>query len=194
MAMKHGYVVPKKYRVEVDKAMRIIGPTARRKDVEEAVVFGRDLVERQKQVKNFHGKRQKVAAESLSAKIHNLKSALADPCLASSIRQDFPIDGVTLDEWRDRARQAADISGLDPPGLGPRRVAVMLAADLLEKYRLPITTTRKPNKSQFLRLSAVFSGHPEANLYRQCCEFKRSAFGTELYLIYGLNTEGPLSK
>ena len=48
----------------------------------------------------------------------------------------------------------------------------MLAADLLAKFELPITTTRKPTKSQFLRLSAVFYGNPEANLYWYCCRFK----------------------
>ena len=61
-----------------NKAMGIIGPSARRKIVEPAVEFGRKLVERQKQVGGgvaFTRKRQR-AAERLAAAIHNTEAAL----------------------------------------------------------------------------------------------------------------------
>jgi hypothetical protein len=195
-----------KIRADVDMAFRIIGPSARRNIVEEAVEFGRKLVELQRQVGGgvALARKKQRAAEHLAAAIRKTVAALNDPDLESSLREDFPVDATKalaiggfidfdrvvemgpqeiLQIYVELVEQSAVLQSLCPPGMGPAPVAVILAAELLEKFDLPITTTRKPTRSKFLRLAAVFYGDPEANLYKHCCEFKKPRNDGELSVI-----------
>jgi hypothetical protein len=203
-------VTDDKFRADVDKAMRIIGPSARRAIVEQAVEFGRELVERQRQVGGgvASARKRQRAAKRLVAAIHKTEAALRDPDLDSSLREDFPADAYkALSQARFADDDIASIrEGIEPqdvlkifredvedyvsrlpierPGIGPERAAVMLAAELLEKLALPITTTRTPTKSKFLLLAAVFYGDPGVNLYKYCCMYKKPTDGR----LFGLNT------
>jgi hypothetical protein len=161
-------------RVKVAHAMKIIGPTARKKQVERAIFFDTGFVNRLKNFKKsgrfgILTKGQKTAARHLEIALRRLKMALRDADLVMHLKLDIPIDEIDVENALAIAVVAAKTKLGKPRKLNEaKRYAVRAAARLLQVHNLPLTVTRN---GRFCHLAVVINGDPSANLYHYCCEF-----------------------
>jgi hypothetical protein len=157
----------------VTKAIAIIGPGARRAEVEKVVRFGSGFVKRTEEFKatGYYGdvltKPQKEAARKFAVALHQLETALKNPHLTWSLIYNFPMKEIDLARWLKRTRAAADTKLAPPrPSSAGKLVAVAAAAKLLRKYNVSLKVSRG---GKFCRLAALlYNGDEKTDLFRQC--------------------------
>jgi hypothetical protein len=170
----------------VARALRIIGPVARRADVERAL-RSRIFVQRLKDYKRsgiygIQTKQQKLAAKGFEVALRRLKAALKnlkDHGLHQSLLVNFPMDQEYIEIWRKRVADAAE-AVLPSRRLGgpssydaAKRFAATAAAQLLQKHNLPLTVGRR---SKFCRLAALFYSDEVADFRHICAAVKKDRF------------------
>jgi hypothetical protein len=166
--------------------MEIIGPAARRADVERALrqrIFMRRLeTDKESGRYGVQTKQQKLAARGFEVALRRLKSALQnlrDQGLHRSLLVNFPMDQEEIEIWRKRVDDEAKIKLPSRRLRGPssydaaKRFAAMAAAQLLQKHNLPLKVGRK---SKFCRLAALFYTDEAADLRHICAAVKSDRF------------------
>jgi hypothetical protein len=167
-------------------AMEIIGPAARRADIERAL-RERIFVRRLKTYKEsgYYGvrtKEQKDAVRGFEVALRKLKAALKnleDHGLHRSLLVNFPMDQKNIEIWRRRVDDAAGIKLPSRRLRGPssydaaKRFAAEAAARLLQKHNLALKVGRK---SKFCRLAALFYDDEAADLRHICAAVKKDRF------------------
>lgn len=158
----------------VARAMELIGPTAKRKDVELAVRFGMGFVKREGNYEKsgkygvFTGD-QKEAAGEVAVALRRLMDVVAKtPAVAKT--PWFPLDEDEIESWQRHAQAAAKKKLKPPIRRDPGKdAAAKLAGQLLRKHKLPLT------HRNYVCLAAVLYGDEDKDLRRQCAAYRRVA-------------------
>jgi hypothetical protein len=151
-------------RLLLNRALEIIGPTAKKEDVQGHLRIGLRYVNRQRSFKTsgqagvMTGD-QRAAARKFEIALHSLKIAFVEAekvNLTRSIFINFPMDEKYIEIWRARAEKAA---GTKPVGKSKPEnlVAIRQAAKLLRRYDIKL---KKSRTGKLCRMAAVFLGDP----------------------------------
>jgi hypothetical protein len=174
----------------VAKAMEIIGSTAEKPKVEEAVLLGMAFAKSALAAKQAGRlgaltKRHKMAAERLALALQRADRARRDADLPAELKTMSSAGLLEIEKLRQRATTIAKtkLGQPRPPNEG-QWLAVSEAARLLTAHNIPLTTTRT---GQFCRLAQLFYGQPGVNLYHHCCAALKGPNGSVNIPTSGLN-------